>query len=364
LSCIILFLLGGADGSLGDDTKLPTLRVVFFTPRDVTPPQNVGTRLTQVARYTEDFYVRWMTHWGYEPARKQMFQWQPDGSVEVLFARGEKSADEYPDGSFRPQMTQKLIREHNIPQNGNIWWIFVYLGDPPARFKNFKGAGDSNSSGWAILNYDSSPGQIRLKTDLAEGFNHEFSLKGAMHELGHAFGLQHLGPRIHRDLGNSLMGPVNRIYWRHLGPNEKRGYMTEASAAMLWKHPLFSGTTTDRLAKPRSVKLEDYQSRFDREGERVEIRGRLVSDRPAHSVIVVDDMDEKPGEYWKRAYVDRINEDGTFHVVIDEPVPCHGTHRIIFCFDNGMVTGNGRQLAFRGAIEKPYRYTGRGYRFE
>jgi hypothetical protein len=185
-----------------------------------------------------------------------------------------------------------------------------------------------------------------------------------MHELGHAFGLQHLGPRLHRDLGNSLMGPVTRIYWQHLDPDDTRGYLTEASAAMLWKHPLFSGTTTDRRVKPGTVSLHDYQARFYPRREEVEIHGRLESDRTAHSVIVIDDMDEKPGEYWKRAYVDRIEEDGTFHVVIDEPVPCNGTYRIVFCFDNGMVTGDGEKLAFRGAIERPYRYAGRGYRFE
>jgi hypothetical protein len=148
-----------------------------------------------------------------------------------------------------------------------------------------------------------------------------------------------------------------------MGPDDRRGYLTEASAAMLWKHPLFSGTSEDRRVKP-TVSLRDYRAGYDRRTTEIEVRGRLVSDRTAHSVIVVDDMDEKPGEYWKRAYVDRVEQDGTFHVVIDEPVPCGGTFRIMFCFDNGIVTGDGEKHSIQSAIERPYRYVGQAYRFD
>jgi hypothetical protein len=344
------------------DPKLPTLRMVLFTPRNVAPPPNAGERLTQFARYAENFFVNWMTRWDYEPARKQIFQWQSDGSVEVLFAKGDRSADQYTDGSFRPQMIQKLVQEHNIPRNGNIWWIFVYLGDPPARFKNYRGAGDSRGGGWAILNYDSSPGEIHLDREIAAGFHDEIFLKGSIHELGHGLGLPHLGPRLKQDLGNSLMGPVTRIWEQHR-PGDQRGYLTEGSAAMLWKHPLFSGTTKDRNVMP-TVALEDYEARHDRGRNQIKIEGRLVSNRAAHSVVIVDDMDEKPGEYWRRAYVGRIAEDGTFQVAVDEPVPCGGTYRIVFCFDNGIVTGDAGKLGLLGAIEKKYRYVGQTYRFD
>jgi hypothetical protein len=345
------------------DPKLPSLRMVFFTPRNVEPPSNAEERLTQFARYAENFFVTWLTRWGYEPARKRIFQWRPDGNVEVLFAKGDQPADQYKDGSFRPQMIQGLVREHNIPRNGNIWWIFVYLGDPPARFEKYRGAGDSRGGGWAILNYDSSPGEIRLNQDIAAGFHHDVFLKGSIHELGHALGLPHLGPRLKQDLGNSLMGPVTRIWEQHRGPTDRRGHLSEGSAAMLWKHPLFSGTSQDRGVMP-TVALTDYQARHDRRKNEIEVRGRLIANRTAHSVVVVDDMDEKPGEYWRRAYVGRIAEDGAFQVTIDEPVPCGGTYRIAFCFDNGIVTGDGKKAGLEGAIERGYGYSGAGYRFE
>ena len=52
------------------------------------------------------------------------------------------------------------------------------------------------------------------------------------HELGHAFGLPHIGPLQNDKLGNSLMGPVNMVYSRRKGPDDRRVYLSQASAAM------------------------------------------------------------------------------------------------------------------------------------
>ncbi|MEZ6056260.1 MAG: hypothetical protein R3C01_06105 [Planctomycetaceae bacterium] len=363
---IFLIACGRPPVVLGNDPvdpKLPTLRLVLFTPKGVDPPPNAQERLTQIAKYTEDFYIKWMTHWGYKPTQKHMFQWKPDGHVEVLFFQGDKGPTEYPDGSFRPAMMQKLAKQHNIPQNNNINWVFVYLGDPPARYDNFKGSGNSKAGGWAMANFDSSPGEIRTDRGIAEGFHDDFALKGCIHELGHGLGLPHIGPRLKRDLGNSLMGPINRIWRQYLGPKDQRGYLTEASAAMLYKHPLFSGTSKDRDVMP-DVSLKSFQAQYDRTKKVATIHGQLVSQHKAHSVIIVDDMDNKPGDYWVRAYVGRVNEKGEFDVVLDELVDCGGTLRILFCFENGTTTGNGKTHGLQSAIEKPYRYTRKSHQFD
>lgn len=346
------------------DPKLPTLRIIFFTPADVDPPANAEERLTEVAKYTENFFVKWMKHWKYEPAREKIFQWKPDGNVEVLFAKGDQKAATYTDGSFRPKAVQQIIRKYKVPRNGNINWFFVYKGDPPTRFAHYKGAGNSKQGGWAVCNFHSSDGKISLKTDIAEGFHQDFTLKGCIHELGHGVGLPHLGPRMKRDLGNSLMGPVTRIWEKFRGPKDRRAYLTEASAAMLWKHPLFTGTSKNRSEFPAKIQLANYKAAFNRKSKTITVSGKLISDRSAHSVILVDDMDNKPGEYWKRAYVGRIQKDGSFSTEIDEPVPSGGKFRILFCFDNGIVTGTGKGHALNAAIEKSYRYVRGNYVFD
>lgn len=346
-----------------EDPKLPSIRIVLFTPKGVVPPPRAEERLTQVARYAEDFFVKWMTHWGYEPARKEIFQWKPDGNVEVLFAKGDQPPEHYTDGSFRPKMMQQLAREHKIPRNNNINWVFVYKGDPPARFANFKGSGNSKTGGWAMANFLSTPGEISIEKEIAAGFHDDFSLKGVIHEFGHGLGLPHLGPRMKDNFGNTLMGPVTRIWRQELGKDDPRGYLSEGSAAMLWKHPIFTGTTKDRRRMP-VVSLDAYRASFDARNGEIEIRGKVTSDINVHSVVVVDDMRKKPGEYWVRPYVGRVNENGIFEVTINEPVDSGGTYKLVFCCDNGVVTGDGKKHGLQSAIEKKYSYARGVYRFD
>ena len=168
-----------------------------------------------------------------------------------------------------------------------------YVGDRPQRFSDWRGVGCARDGGSAIVNYDTIPGEIRPDLGLEMGFNSEYFLKGTVHELGHALGLSHIGPDPSLDLGNSLMGPNVNVYVERKHPNADQVYLTEASAAMLWKHPVFSGTTKDRQRQP-SVKLVDYKPTYSRASNRITLAGKLVSDMPAHSVVVFDDLGQ-PG---------------------------------------------------------------------
>jgi hypothetical protein len=90
-----------------------------------------------------------------------------------------------------------------------------------------------------------------------------------------------------------------------------------------------------------------------------------VSDMLAHSVIVIDDLGNPGDEYWFRSHAARIARDGTFRVAIDRPARADGHFRILFCFDNGMVTGDGAGVVWndRGEIKKSYRFRDGAYRF-
>jgi hypothetical protein len=84
------------------------------------------------------------------------------------------------------------------------------------------------------------------------------------------------------------------------------------------KHPVFSGTTKDRQRQP-TVKLLDYRPACSRASNRITLTGRLVSDMPAHSVVVVDDLGNPGDQYWYRSHVGRIARDDTFRVIVDHP---------------------------------------------
>jgi hypothetical protein len=242
--------------------------------------------------------------------------------------------------------------------------IIYYIGDRPERFSGWEGSGDARGGGWALVNYDTIPGEIRPDLGLAQGFNADYFLKGTIHELGHALGLPHIGPDPSLRMGNSLMGANMDAYLERKQPDPDRVYLTEASAAMLWKHPVFSGTAKDRQRQP-GVKLVAYRPTYSRASDRITLAGRLASDTPAHSVVVLDDLGRPGDEYWHRSHVGRIADDGTFRVAIDHPARADGHFRVVFCFDNGAVTGHAAGVLFNdgGEIRKSYHYRGGGYRF-
>lgn len=336
----------------------PTLRVVFLTPSDVAVPAGVGARLTQIANATEKFFFDGMKRWGYVPAAKSLFRREADGSVEVLQVRGEDPAasGKYSKPGFAGYVIQRATEQYHVAGEGHVWWIFTYLGADSARFEDFVGGGNPRDGGRALVNYDNASGDIRCDLGLAEGFNGQFMLKGVIHELGHALGLPHAGPEAELGLGNSLMGPTTALYAARQCPKPEQVYLSASSAAMLWKHPLFAGTAKDLVVQP-SVLLAGYKAQYGRAEDRVTLSGRLVSDQPAHSVVVTEDHGQPGGgEYWYRQHVARLAPDGSFRVTFDHPAKVNGQYRIRFCFDNGLVTGDGVGLGIGGGdIRKAYR---------
>lgn len=337
------------------------VHVIFFTPADIDPPPGVERRLTQVADYTERFLVGGLNEARYEPANKNLFERDEAGRLRVLFMRGEqpKSSGMYDKPGFQQELIKKTAAKYSVPGNNHVWWIFVYLGDAPVRFSDYRGSGTSLHGGWAILNYDSAPGEIEVQTPLAGGFNQDFTLKAVIHELGHGFGLPHWGPLARDRRGNTLMGPQTRVYHKKANPKQNKVYLTEASAAMLWKHPIFSGTTED-IDKMPTVKLASLTGEFNRTRKYFELEGKLESNMPAHSVIVVDDKQQGGDAYWRKTFTSRVREDGTFSVRITELDHAQGILRIIFCFENGIVTGNGKGHGLSSGQVRPYAASNRG----
>jgi hypothetical protein len=343
----------------------PTLRVVFFTPADVEPPPGVRHRLTQVADAAERFFGTWMKHWKYPPAKEHIFRRDPDGNVEVLFVKGDQklSSGRYQKPNFTPEVINKVTQQFQITGDRHIWWIFTYLGDPPRRIDYYLGGGTAQLGGACTVNYSTIPGEIQSEAGLGTPFHEQWTLKGCIHELGHALGLPHDGPIPGNGLGVPLMGPNISVYAARKQPNPDKVYLSQASAAMLWKHAIFTENDKDRLLEP-TVQIADYHASYSRTQNRVTLNGTLKTDLKAHSVVVLDDIGTPDDPYWHRGYVSRVSADGTFRVLIDAPAATNGHYRILFCFDNGAVSGavstNPDNYA---AIVKTYRYRDGRYLF-
>jgi hypothetical protein len=348
------------------NNQVPEIHLVLFVAAGLQPPGDAEEKIAAAAEYTETFFVKWMKHWGYPPAQERIFPRGSNGRIQVLQIRGSKPAEQYTKAlELMQELWPKALATYGMPRNNPLWWVFVYKGDPPTRFDEYRGSGDLRRGGWAVVNYENRPGQISVDKEMAEGFHHDFTLKGCVHELGHALGLFHVGPIGADRLGNTVMGPRTdpfRATVRNQAYHD-RVYLCQAEAAMLWKHFVFSGTTKDRSVLP-SVEVRGYRARREQSRGEIVIAGTLVSDGKAHSVVLVDESPPKQQDYWAKAYVARIDQEGRFEVRVREPSGAAGTFRLMFCFENGAITGDGKTREPSGAFAKRYVVLNGGYRFE
>lgn len=340
------------------EPPVPPVHVVLFTPAGVEPPEGAEERLAAAAEYAEAFLVDGMKHWKYNPAREQFLERDENGRVKVLHVQGSKpaTAEEYKSSKLLPELWKAAHEKYGLAKVFPIWWIWVYLGETEA-FTDYRGSGVLKTGGWAIVRYISSPGAIEAfgEVELAEDFLHTFTLKACIHELGHAFGLPHIGPRVKDQAGNSLMGPRTDPYRKLTRSEETRVYLDEASAAMLWKHPVFSGSAQDRGVIP-SMEVTGLKLQYNPRTNDLRLTGQLRSNGQAHSVVVMDEVPPSQTDYWRKAYVGKLQEHGRFTVKISEPAQASGSLRLLFCFENGAVTGDGKTFGLEKVPAHAYRF--------
>ena len=205
------------------------------------------------------------------------------------------------------------------------------------------------------MNYASMPGEVSLRGDPVSDFHHSIFLKGCIHELGHGLGLPHIGPKMELGKGNTLMGPVTRIYRAEGGSHPTRAYLSEASAAILSAHPIFTGDPSFRNKLPRTIFQDLAVSYNDRDGG-IAVTGKLDSNHPVHRIVVIDDRDDKPGAYWVKGYVTSPDAESSFTVSFPRPKQCSGTLKLLAVYQNGAVTGGGLRRGFGSAHLVPYSF--------
>ncbi|MCS7468103.1 hypothetical protein NZK35_15735 [Stieleria sp. ICT_E10.1] len=349
--------LGAAD-VIAQGPSIPEAQIVLFTPSDVQPPPRAGylDRLNQFGLYAEQFFHDGLTDWGYAPARKEIFHRGDDGNLSVIHVKGDLPAagGAYKKQWISRQVHDKLKRDHGIKIAGNLYWIFVYVGDPPVRHDSYRGSGNSKDGGWAVLNYTNLPGKISPRSQMVTPLNDKLTLKGCIHEFGHGLGLPHIGPKVELGKGNTLMGPVNRIYAFHKMPNRTKAYLSEASAAILSTHPVFTGDPTARNRLPKTS-FRQVTADYDRKTHAIEVRGQLETDFPVHRVVVIDDRDDKIGGYWVKGFVAQVDPQSRFSISIPNPGR-KGQLKILAVYNNGAFTGNGTKRGIDSATLVPYRF--------
>ncbi len=338
------------------------VRMVLFTPADVELPADYLQRYKDMADYSEVFFQKWMKHWGYDCKKPLDIERDIDGYPVIITIKGEQNKDfegykKLP--VIRKEVMKQIEEKYKLSSKGQVWWILNY----PKVKRGSRGGGNAMTGGNSFGNYIDSDEQIDRKKELAEGMHEEILLKSLIHELTHALGMGHIGPRDGEDLGNSLMGPVNRAYKKKY-VNDSRVHLSEAAAAMLYKHPLFDGKN-DASVLVRDVAVEGLKVKYLQNKNQFIISGKLKSEFLAHSIVVSDASKGNKSPYWHKAYVGKVKSNGTFQCVVSELNKADGELVIGFCFDNGAVTGNGKKLGLNNSgIKKQYTYTESGFQIK
>jgi hypothetical protein len=337
-------------------------RLALFIPADAEPPENYEARLGSLGLRTEAFFAKWMAHWKRPIERTEIFARNEDGSIAVTLVKGKLMNAE--GRAALPEIRAKAVKGASSQlglsgSDGTIWWIFYHYPG----VKGFQG-GATKSGGMAINAYPDAEGEIDPSVDLAAPAMAEQNIKGTIHEFGHALGLPHIGPRATLDLGNSLMGPVNKAFWSKAGGDDIRVYLDEASAAALWKHPLFQKKATPDPAMPTDVNVTGLNITESKDGTQVFVRGELSASLSAHTAVLLDSGRGQFGDYWAKSYSSPIDgSTGEFEITIDEPFE-KGTIFLLFCFENGSNSADGKMPFQRGSsIEIPYEGAGGARRF-
>jgi hypothetical protein len=346
--------------AMADGAAACQVHVILFVPSDVAPPNRYQQRVDQIVDYAESFFQRGFKRWGHTSI-VMPFRRTADGHVQVTSVRGKEAASQYKPVTVRAEVTDELRRQNKLDGGRQIWWIMVYAGDPPARFAGFLGGFGPQIGGWSVCNFDTTPGRIDPAEPLGSDFLESLALKGMIHELGHAFGLPHVGPLKRDDAGNTLMGPTHQNYRRVIPGREKRVYLGEAEAAMLTTHPAFRGVPDDR--GQLKVEVQNITYTADPRNHTIKVSGRVLSPQRAAYALVADESDARPGEYWTKTYVRAVAPDGSFEVIVSEPSESNGTLKTWFAFENGAQTGDGKARGRDGGIPRAYTYSRQQWSF-
>jgi hypothetical protein len=317
-------------------------RIVLFIESEAELPENCKSRLGSLALRTEKFLADGFEQWKRPIERSEVFARDADGQVQVTVVKGKllqaKGRAALPE--IRKQAINGAAQQLSLRQSGPpvIWWIFYDYPD----VEGFQG-GARGTGGIAINAYPKGNALIDLNSDLAEGVLNDMAIKGTIHEFGHALGLPHTGPRPALDLGNSLMGPVNKAFWKKTRTNDTRVYLNQASAAALCAHPIFRNQPSPNPTNPSGIEVEDLEFAESSNGKQVLVQGVLnikASAKP-HSVIAIDSERGEYGDYWCRSYVADIDAEGKFELAINEPFE-KGRLFLSFAFDSGVTTSDGK----------------------
>ncbi|WP_052496529.1 discoidin domain-containing protein [Pedobacter lusitanus] len=253
------------------------LNVVYFVPTDLDTVPGYKERINGVMAYTQNFYKKWLTKWGY-PNQSMGLPVDASGKLKMLLLRGTAPKAQYPyeggAGKMMDEINAYYAAHPGEKSSDHILVItptYTYGADGDPSGGPFYGIGR-----WCFaLDYT---GLDTLNLGKPED---KFSTKwigGFVHELGHGINLPHDGGKKSENTqyGTTLMGFGNSTFGK--APT----YLAPADIAILANCQVFSNTTRSDWYTSPGLKINKFSANY--KNGNIIVAGKFSSTSPVKNI--------------------------------------------------------------------------------
>ena len=178
---IVLIVLGIHGISYGQDLNVGeprSVRLIYFRPNDRPFRQEVVDAMKNVIQHAQTFFTEQMQGYGYEQAT---FRFETDELGEPLVHR---VVGQYPGRHYGFSVNQNYPANEFSQLLNKIYFIVYDLKDVPIR-------GSSHKKNHGFARYNVELILAASKSANVSLYSGKYSFYVVLHELGHAFGLEH-----------------------------------------------------------------------------------------------------------------------------------------------------------------------------
>jgi len=272
------------------------VNVIYFVPEDVAPLPDYRERLSGFLLYVQDYYRKWMKHWGYNRTFGLL---EDQGRVKITRINAKDPVSGYPNDGGGYDIREEVRAYFDTRDASSESKHYLVFTPKPSS--------DLDLPYYAIgrWGFVSDVGQKESKAVNQGG--------GVVHELGHALNIPHNAHPVSRraEFGAAIMNDGNNV-WNH-GGGAPATSLTQVTAEILSEAQVTSREEDDFYG-PVDVELKSGAGTY-RDGEIV-ISGSFESEVPMREAFVILDPEGR-ANYNQHGFGGALVGPDSFRVRVD-----------------------------------------------
>ncbi|WP_295128154.1 DNRLRE domain-containing protein [uncultured Chitinophaga sp.] len=303
------------------ESRKHNLNLIYFLPTDVDTVVNYRQRLNGIMLAAQNFYRKWMNHWGYTGETFGLNK-ESNGMVKLTIINGLYDKTHYPyegGGSLIIPEINAYYAAHPEEKTSSHYLVLL----PEMGYNPFYGLG----------RYCFALDNPNIDTNYVGSSNY---IGGLVHELGHGLNLPHdkekVSEKANPAMGTALMGSGNTTYM------ETPTFLTAVECATLHVSETFrSEDTIADLYGGGTSTFTSFHSSYS--GGNIILSGRYTATKNVSSILAYNDNNDDGANYDQVGWVTNLVGSDSFFVSmpVAELWKKYGTYtlRMRFLFTNG-----------------------------